>query len=343
MAAFAADADSGASSGNQGIGPARAAVREIARQTGFSRNTVRRYLRDEQAAGTAGVSREQRSSTRSRTTCWSASPRRGRTGFRQRCPASRATGSRIRRRHQSAQGVSGPQSVPKSNRLVRFETAPGKQMQADFTVIRRGREPLLALVATMGYSRASFVRFTAREDATTLCDCLREALVLLRRYAGTRAVRHNAKSVVIERDAFGEGEHRWNRSCWRWRKPLASRPRCVARIARRPEGKVERFNRYLKESFVVPLAATLKSAGLKLDVDTANAHIGRWLTEVANRRRHATTGERPAVRLAAEQVALLPLPAQTPALAVPANRRVLPRESLQHPLAVYDALLEVAA
>jgi hypothetical protein len=49
------------------------------------------------------------------------------------------------------------------------------------------------------------------------------------------------------------------------------------------------------------------------------------------------------VRLAAEQVALLPLPAQTPALAVPANRRVLPRESLQHPLAVYDALLEVAA
>jgi len=49
------------------------------------------------------------------------------------------------------------------------------------------------------------------------------------------------------------------------------------------------------------------------------------------------------VRLAAEQAALLPLPAQTPGLAMPANRRVLPRESLQHPLAVYDALLEVAA
>ncbi len=60
---------------------------------------------------------------------------------------------------------------------MRFETAPGKQMQADFTVIRRGREPLLALVATMGYSRASFVRFTAREDAATLCECLREALI----------------------------------------------------------------------------------------------------------------------------------------------------------------------
>jgi hypothetical protein len=82
---------------------------------------------------------------------------------------------------------------------------------------------------------------------------------------------------------------------------------------------------------------------LKLDVDAANAHIGRWLAEVANTRRHATTGERPAVLLAAEQTALLPLPAQAPALTVPDNRRVLPRESLQHPLAVYDALLEVAA
>jgi transposase len=49
-----------------------------------------------------------------------------------------------------------------------FETVPGKQMQADFTGIRRRREPLLALVATMGYSRANFVRFTAREEADTM-------------------------------------------------------------------------------------------------------------------------------------------------------------------------------
>jgi transposase len=51
--------------------------------------------------------------------------------------------------------------------VVRFETAPGKQMQADFTTVSRGRYPLIALVATLGYSRASFgssrsarVRFT---------------------------------------------------------------------------------------------------------------------------------------------------------------------------------------
>jgi hypothetical protein len=30
-------------------------------------------------------------------------------------------------------------------------------MQADFTQVRRGRDPLVALVATLGYSRATFV------------------------------------------------------------------------------------------------------------------------------------------------------------------------------------------
>ena len=34
--------------------------------------------------------------------------------------------------------------------VVRFETEPGEQMQVDFTVIRRGRDPLLAFVATLG-------------------------------------------------------------------------------------------------------------------------------------------------------------------------------------------------
>lgn len=149
--------------------------------------------------------------------------------------------------------------------------------------------------------------------------------------------------MVIERDAFGDGEHRWNPQLLALAETYGFTPKVCRPYRAKTKGKVERFNRYLKESFVVPLAATLRSSGLRLDVEAANAHIGRWLAEVANLRRHATTGERPAVLLAAEQSALLPLPARTPTLAVPDNRRVLPRESLQHPLAVYDALLEVSA
>jgi LytS/YehU family sensor histidine kinase len=52
--------------------------------------------------------------------------------------------------------------------VVRFETAPGEQLQADFTYVRKGKDPLLAFVATLGYSRATFVRFTRNESATTL-------------------------------------------------------------------------------------------------------------------------------------------------------------------------------
>jgi transposase len=317
------------------------AVREIARQTGLSRNTVRRYLRNEQANRYSP--REPRATK--------LDPFKDYLLERVAAARPRWIPATVLLRELQDAGYEGgisqlkaflvPHKRPEAEPVVRFETAPGKQMQADFTVIRRGREPLLALVATMGYSRASFVRFTAREDAATLCECLREALVY---FGGTpeHVLFDNAKSVVIERDAFGEGEHRWNPQLLALAETYGFTPKVCRPYRAKTKGKVERFNRYLKESFVVPLAATLRSSGLKLDVDAANAHIGRWLAEVANTRRHATTGERPAVLLAAEQTALLPLPAQAPALTVPDNRRVLPRESLQHPLAVYDALLEVA-
>jgi transposase len=43
--------------------------------------------------------------------------------------------------------------------VVRFETGPGQQMQVDFVVFKRNGERLSAFVATLGYSRLSFVRF----------------------------------------------------------------------------------------------------------------------------------------------------------------------------------------
>jgi hypothetical protein len=60
--------------------------------------------------------------------------------------------------------------------VVRFETPPGQRVQADFTIVRRGRTPLLALVATLGYSRASFVKFTAGETRPRCADaCARHS------------------------------------------------------------------------------------------------------------------------------------------------------------------------
>jgi len=99
---------------------------------------------------------------------------------------------------------------------------------------------------------------------------------------------------------------------------------------------------------VTPLAATLRSAGLVLDATTANTQVGRWIEEVAHQRVHGTTGEKPAVRLELERLSFLPLPTST-TIPLPASHWqdldevALPIESLQHPLAVYEQLLEAYA
>ncbi|QBY45541.1 Integrase core domain protein [Arsenophonus nasoniae] len=66
-----------------------------------------------------------------------------------------------------------PSIVPEV--VVRFETQPGQQMQIDFTSIRRGKKSLKAFVATLGYSRASYVKFFDNERAESWQQGLREA------------------------------------------------------------------------------------------------------------------------------------------------------------------------
>lgn len=228
--------------------------------------------------------------------------------------------------------------------VVRFETAPGQQMQADFTTMR-GRQPLKAFVATLGYSRATYVRFSEREDSAEWLTGLREAFAF---FGGVteEVLFDNASAIITGRDAYGPGIHRWHAGLAALADEYGFRPRVCKPYRARTKGKAERFNGYLKGSFITPLAATLKSAGLALDVSTANAHVGRWLQEVAHQRIHGTTGVKPAERLAEEATVLLPLPKRataTAAMLVQHRERVLPHESLQHPLSVYQALLEAVA
>ena len=231
---------------------------------------------------------------------------------------------------------------PKDDPVVRFETEPGQQAQADFTFVRKGRDPLLAFVMTMGFSRASFVKFTVAEDTTTLCGCLREALAY---FGGVpeHILFDNPKTVVIDRDAYGVGLHRFNATLLSVAEEFGFRPRLCRPYRARTKGKVERFNHYLKNSYLVPLKATLKQTGLSLDVVAANAHIGPWLETVANTRIHATHGEQPVKRMVLEREHLQALPTTvvSPRVAIQ-SAPAMPIESLQHPLSIYDALLEVA-
>lgn len=93
--------------------------------------------------------------------------------------------------------------------VARFETLPGQQVQVDFTTIRRGRESLKAFFGTLVYSRASFVCFGAREDSDALLNGLREAFAY---FSGVpeEALFDNTGAIILERDAYGAGQHRWH-------------------------------------------------------------------------------------------------------------------------------------
>jgi len=90
----------------------------------------------------------------------------------------------------------------------------------------------------------------------------------------------NAKSVITERDLYGPGRHRWHAGMLETARDYGFQLQVCRPFRARTEGKVERFNGYLKHSFIVPLASTLRAGGLKLDVATANREVLRWLEKV---------------------------------------------------------------
>mgnify|MGYP003532960540 FL=1 len=175
----------------------------------------------------------------------------------------------------------------------------GEQLQVDWVEFRKGAAPLHAFCATMGYSRASYVEFVCDMKVATLIGCHERAFVA---FGGVpqRILYDNMKTVVIERDTYGEGQHRFHAGFLDFAKHCGFIIKLCRPYRAKTKGKVERFNGYLRRSFYVPLASRLAQSGLQLDVVTANSEVARWLCEVANERLHGTTQERPSERLRAE-------------------------------------------
>lgn len=251
-----------------------------------------------------------------------------------------------------------PPAAPDS--IVRFETAPGEQLQVDWVEFRKGVRPLHAFCATLGFSRASYVEFVGDMKVQTLVACHERAFEA---FGGVpkRVLYDNMKTVVLERDSHGPGQHRYHSGFLDYAKHCGFVIKLCRPYRARTKGKVERFNGYLRRSFYVPLVSRLKQAGLQLDTVTANSEVARWLFDVANARQHGTTGEQPYVRLLQERAHLQALPAPwradiaaarpqprpvkagcAPAGTVPPAALAEHRAcitALQHPLAVYEQLL----
>ena len=187
--------------------------------------------------------------------------------------------------------------------VIRFETQAGVQMQVDWVEFRKGQRPLYAFCATLGYSRASYVEFVSDMKVTTLISCHEHAFSA---FGGVPkdVLYDNMKTVIVERDAYGEGEHRFHAGFLDYARHCGFVIKLCRPYRAKTKGKVERFNGYLRRSFYIPLVAKLKQAGLALDVSTANAQVQSWLADIANQRIHGTTGRIPAQSLIEERSAL---------------------------------------
>lgn len=318
-------------------------IKEISRLTGHSRNTVRRYLRSPdlpiyQRASREGILDPFKAHIDERVRANHPHRMPSTVLFREIKSLGYAGGERTVRNY-----VSRLYPLPEPEAVVRFETAPGHQLQVDWCVFRRGKYPLSAFVATLGFSRYSYVEFVTTEQFDQLKRCHLNAF---EHFGGVpqEILYDNMKTVVLERNTFGQGQHRFHPGLWDLGKYFGFTPRLCRPYRAQTKGKVERFNRYLRNSFYYPLQSSLKQAGLTLDVETANSEVGSWMRDVANSRIHSTTGVSPVVRLEQERQALQRLPlfqANQPKPLTSAPVRSWPVETLQRPPSVYEQLLEV--
>ena len=162
-------------------------------------------------------------------------------------------------------------------------------------------------VATLGYSRRTYVTLFLHERQSAWLQGLEGAF---RHFGGiTREVLvDNARALVNEHDAQTREvafNDRFHAFCRYW----GVMPRACAPYRARTKGKDERGVGYVKRNAI---------AGHRFaSLEELQAHLVRWMREVADVRVHGTTAESPIQRFERnERSALAPLAAKAPFLQV---------------------------
>jgi transposase len=185
---------------------------------------------------------------------------------------------------------------------VRFETAPGQQLQGDWGTLRTmvgGCEvDVHFVVHTLGYSRRFHFWNTDREDAEHTYEGLIRAYEW---FGGVTAevLVDNQKSAVLEHRADGV---RFNTRFLDLAGHYGFTPRACRPARARTKGKDERMVAYIKHHFFVRYRAFESWAHL-------NQLAEQWLRDEADQRIHGTVHEKVAERFVREAAVLRPLPA----------------------------------
>lgn len=136
-----------------------------------------------------------------------------------------------------------------SKATVRFETAPGEQMQVDWGNFRRGSDYLSAFVATLGFSRYTYVEFVTNERFDTLKRCHENAFEY---FGGVphEVLYDNMKTVIDQRNAYGPGLHRVHPGLWDLARQTGFKPRCAGRIGPGPRGRWSALSGICAQAFI---------------------------------------------------------------------------------------------
>jgi hypothetical protein len=186
---------------------------------------------------------------------------------------------------------------------VRVETVPGEEAQVDFGYAGRFYDPSTqrlrkawVFVMTLGYSRHQYAELVFDQKVETWVELHVRAF---ESFGGVvkRVVLDNLKAGIIQAVVHDQQAQRSYRELAEHYGFLISpcRPHTPHH-----KGKVESGVRYVKRNAL---------AGREFrDIHEANAHLHRWVGEVAGTRVHGTTQEKPLVRFEREGGYLLPLP-----------------------------------
>jgi len=281
-------------------------VKHIARKMGCSKNTVRRYLR---GGGWVAYKRPERQGALRGRDVWLA----------ERLQQHRGNADVVRQDLEREHGLvvslrTVERAVAPFRRAlraaevatVRFETAPGEQLQIDFgetTVSIAGERAKVHLfVATLGYSRRPYVAvFDHERQAAWLTGI--EGSFHYFHGRPRELLLDNAKPLVTFHDVQTR-EVRFNDRFHAFCRYWEVLPKACAPYRARTKGKDERGVGYVKRNAM---------AGHAFDSLAAlEAHLAWWMREVADARVHGTTGEIPLERFRRQEAAALrPLEGRT--------------------------------
>ncbi|WP_200373438.1 IS21 family transposase [Thiocystis violacea] len=281
-------------------------AKRIAKALGMARNTVRRYLK---AGGAVAYRAPRRRGALAGQETWLREPflrHRGHCDVvRQLLARERGVAVHVRTVERACRGYR--QELEASQRAtVRFETAPGEQMPIDFGSVRvmiAGESTRVFLfVATLGYSRRGFVCALRHERQSAWFSGIEAAFAHFGGRVRTLLI-DNAKALVESDDLATRQVHfnaRFAAFCRHWEVEA----RACAPFRARTKGKTENGVGYVKKNAIAGHAFASWA-----DLE---GHLARWQREVADVRRHGTTGEPPRERFALEQPHLRPLAGLVP-------------------------------